>query len=193
MSDKTILFISGNRHKYMEIEPIASRHGYSLELYPGHKLEIQADDLELIAENAALNAYRYLRKPLLVEDAGLFIKVLGGFPGPYSNYVYRKLGTRGILKLMQGAGNRDAYFESAAVIIYKPCFISVKARTNGVITMAERGSGGFGFDPIFQPEDSRKTFAEMSIAEKNKYSHRAKSVEATLSKLAQCLRRAGNL
>jgi XTP/dITP diphosphohydrolase len=112
-----------------------------------------------------------------VEDAGLFIEALNGFPGPFSSYVYKTIGTQGVLRLMRGIKNRNALFLSA-VAFCKPksdpqVFVG---KVDGVITLKERGGYGFGFDPIFQPKGKKKTFAEMRRGEKNKFSHRAKAL-----------------
>jgi XTP/dITP diphosphohydrolase len=117
-----------------------------------------------------------------VEDAGLFIDALSGFPGPYAAYVFKTINNSGILKLMENIADRHAKFQSVIAycddqIPFKPeCF---DGESKGQITISERkeqGKSGFGFDPIFQPTGSGKTFAEMTITEKNGYSHRAMAV-----------------
>ena len=117
-----------------------------------------------------------------MEDAGLFIKALSGFPGPYAAYVYKTIHNSGILKLIENSVDRHAEFHS--VIAYcdnqTPCEpICFEGEVKGQVTVAERkeqGKSGFGFDPIFQPNGSKETFAEMTIAEKNGYSHRAHAI-----------------
>ncbi len=185
-----LFFATGNIHKLNEVKPIAEKYGICLEqmMESRAKVEIQSSDLVEIARYAVLENYKLFKKPVLVEDAGLFIKALNGFPGPYSSYVYRTIGVNGILKLMEGVDDRRAYFMSVAAIVYEPFFIIETARVEGVITREPRGSGGFGFDPIFIPYGSKKTFAEMSIDEKNMYSHRAKAVSKAFSKLVHLLK-----
>lgn len=180
-----LYFITSNKHKYMEVLRIAEKYGICLEMMPGMKFEIQSDSLEEISIYSAIENYKVLRKPLMVEDAGLFIKALNGFPGPYSSYVYKTIGINGILKLMEGVEDRRAYFMSVVTIIAEPIFIVEKGLVNGLISNEPRGSFGFGFDPIFIPEGSTKTFAEMTVEEKNKYSHRAKAVEKAFKRLLQ--------
>ncbi|MET1160685.1 MAG: RdgB/HAM1 family non-canonical purine NTP pyrophosphatase [Thermoprotei archaeon] len=180
-----ILFVTSNKHKYLEVKPIAESYGFKIIMYPGAKIEIQSDDLLKIAKTAALQVYMETEKPVLVEDAGLFIKALNNFPGPYSSYVFKTIGCSGILKLLEGVRDRSAVFKSAATLVYEPFIITAIGVTEGFIADKPRGSGGFGFDPIFIPLGSDKTYAEMSIEEKNKYSHRAKSVRAVFSKLKQ--------
>jgi len=141
-------------------------------------LEIQSDNLEIIAKASATDAEKKCGLPVFVEDAGLFIEALNGFPGPFSSYVYRTIGTKGILKLMENVDKRDAYFQSVVAFSSlgetQKCF---QGRVKGKISMEERGGSGFGFDPIFEPSGSHKrTFAEMPTIEKNEYSHRAKAL-----------------
>jgi len=184
----TIYFLTNNTHKYEEVKPIAEKYGFQIRMYKDiEKVEIQSNDLLEIAKYAALHAYTKINKPLMVEDAGLFVHALNGFPGPYSSYVFKTIGYEGILKLLKNSSNREACFRSAVVLIYEPFIITCLGETTGTITTTPRGNKGFGFDPIFVPSGSTKTFAEMSINEKNMFSHRAKAVECALKKLEKML------
>jgi XTP/dITP diphosphohydrolase len=141
------------------------------------KIEIQSDRLQEIAPYAAQEASNRLGVSVVAEDAGLFIDSLHGFPGPYSSYVYSRLGTKGILTLMENVSRRNAKFRSAAAFCApndKPrCFTGTVV---GTIGQRPRGVGGFGFDPIFIPtRGDGRTFAQMTIEEKNRISHRAAS------------------
>ena len=142
--------------------------------------EIQSDDTKEIAENSAVEAFNKCHLPLIVEDAGLFIDALEGFPGPYSSYVYKTIQNKGVLKLMENMQNRKATFYSTiAYYSQKTGPLLFEGKIEGKITLVEyKGSNnsGFGFDPIFQPVQSEKTFAEMTLKEKNNMSHRAKAV-----------------
>lgn len=141
--------------------------------------EIQSNSLDEIAKFGARFLANKTKKTVVVEDSGLFISKLNGFPGPYSKYIYQTLGYKGIIKLLENEICRDAHFES--VISYccpKEESIEFKGICKGKIAKKPRGSGGFGFDPIFIPNGSKITFAEMDIKQKNMYSHRGKSVES---------------
>jgi XTP/dITP diphosphohydrolase len=176
---KVVFFATGNIHKFNEVRSILSQFGFAVGMLRLKGDEIQSESLREIAEKSVKNAYVRCRLPIFVEDAGLFIDALGGFPGPYAAYVYHTIHNRGILKLMETTANRHARFQS--VIAYcdqqSPCQPECFAgEVKGEITTAVRekqGKSGFGFDPIFQPKGSPKTFAEMTIEEKNGYSHRA--------------------
>ncbi|MHA1594715.1 MAG: XTP/dITP diphosphatase [Candidatus Baldrarchaeia archaeon] len=178
--DKRKLHVAtGNKHKFMELREILSRFGINVEWLKSKIIEIQADDLETIASFSARVAANEYGVPVIVEDAGLFIEELKGFPGPYSSYVFKTIGNEGILKLLKGVKNRRAYFKS--VIAYcepgnNP--ITFDGYVYGVISEEIRGSHGFGYDPIFCPEEGDgRTFGEMILHEKNKLSHRARAAE----------------
>ncbi len=171
---KVLYVATSNVGKLNELRLLSAEYGLELVSIEVPKIEVQGDDLEVIASYAALTASTYVNKALIVEDSGLFIKALNGFPGCMSSYTYRKLGVNGILKLMDGVTCREAYFKS--VIAYSDPTHGVRLFSGvvyGEISSSARGSGGFGFDPIFIPKGCGKTFAEMSIDEKNRLSHRA--------------------
>lgn len=176
MNKHVIYVVTSNPGKFREIKLILSDVADVRQLSV-NKVEIQSDRLEEVALYSALNAYLVSRKPLIVEDAGLFIKALNGFPGVYSSYVYKTLGVNGILKLMEGISDRSAYFKSVVVYVDERGAKTFTGIVNGVIAYEARGLGGFGFDPIFIPEGYNRTFAEMSIEEKCKISHRARALQ----------------
>lgn len=139
-------------------------------------VEPQADTVEEIARAKAEQAYAALGVPLIVDDTGLFIDALGGFPGPYAAYVQDTIGNSGVLRLMEGAALRRAHFVTA-VAYADGCGVRVfSGRVDGEITTVGRGAEGFGYDPIFSV--GAKTLAEMPMEEKNLLSHRARALAA---------------
>lgn len=179
-SDDLLVFVTSNRHKFEEANEIARRHGIDLEHRDVPYTEIQADELEQVVRPSVQQACTLLGCPCFVEDAGLFIRALNGFPGPYSEFVFRTLGNSGILKLMDGVEDRRAEFRSAVGYCEpgkKPEVFT--GRVEGNLVHEVRGTLGFGFDPIFSPlEGDGRTFGEMEIHEKNRISHRARAIEA---------------
>ncbi len=171
-------FVTSNVHKFMEARPVLAEYRIATALLRFKTLEIQDDNIENIAKTSAREASEKCDLPVFVEDAGLFIEALNGFPGPYSHYVYQTIGTRGILRLMRNVDQRDARFRS--VVAFCDTDRSMKifnGEVAGKIAEEERGSFGFGFDPVFEPlEVPGKTFAEITLMEKGKYSHRAKAL-----------------
>jgi len=120
-----VLFASSNIHKYEEAKKILDKFGIKLEFFQTDLMEIQSDSLSEIALKKVLDAYDKCNKPVIVEDDGLFIDSLSGFPGPFSSYVFKTIGNNGILKLI--GSNRSAQFR--AVIAFcdsnkKPVFLN---------------------------------------------------------------------
>jgi len=165
-----VYFVTGNKHKFLEVEKLFREIGVSLKQLTVKLVEPQGD-LEFVAEYKLKQAYGLVKKPVVVEDAGLFIEALNGFPGPYSRYVLETIGNEGILKLMEGVENRSAYFK-AVVGYYDGRILKLfEGRVYGRIAYEKRGESGFGFDPIFIPEGYSQTFAE-NYELKKKISHR---------------------
>ena len=173
-----IYFITGNKHKFNEISAMTGLKLRQKKIpYP----EIQADTLQEIALFGARCIREKLKKPFFVEDSGLFIDALDGFPGPYSRYVYEKIGLEGILTLLRKK-NRSAHFECVIAFADKKTHLFV-GRVDGSIAESIRGNKGFGYDPLFIPEGCLKTFAEMKGEEKNLHSHRAMAFRQFLAKV----------
>ena len=181
LKSRVIFFATRNIHKFNEARKVLAEHKIAVGMLRAKALEIQSDSLEEIAKTSVVDAFKRCNLPLIVEDAGLFIDALNGFPGPYAAYAYKTIGNKGLLKLMESIENRKARFHS--VIAYYSAElkspICFKGEVAGEITREKRigkRESGFGFDPIFKPAKSNKTFAEMAIVEKNKYSHRAQAL-----------------
>ena len=178
---KVIIFATGNYHKFSEAREILVDYKITIGMLRFKSPEIQSDDLKKVACRSAYDTFQKCHLPLMVEDAGLFVEGMNGFPGPYAAYVHDTIGNKGLLKLMEDKKNRRAKFRS--VIAYysqdleqPTCFFG---EVEGKITREERrgtNQSGFGFDPVFQPSACNKTFAEMTTHEKNKISHRAKAL-----------------
>ncbi|MBR2666457.1 MULTISPECIES: XTP/dITP diphosphatase [Methanobrevibacter] len=172
-----ITFITGNEHKVKEAENIFKDYDIKLEHIDLGYEEPQGT-LEEVAISGAKYASRKLGKPVIVEDAGLFIKALNGFPGTYSHYVQDTIGNQGILKLLTDADDRYAEFRS--VIGYCAPNSEPKiflGKVKGEIAVEERGDLGFAFDPLFYVPSLGKTFGELTTDEKNQFSHRKNSLE----------------
>ena len=133
-----------------------------------------------IAKQKSIDAFSLCEQPVIVEDAGLFIDSLSGFPGPYSSFVFSCIGNEGILKLLEEKKDRTAKFLS--VIVYCDKNIKepkiFKGRTIGRISNTIHGTKGWGYDPIFIPgNDDGKSKTYSTIQNKNKISHRYKSLQ----------------
>jgi len=155
-----VLFASSNTHKYEEAKKILSEFGIKLEFFKTDLVEIQDESLSKIAVQKALNAYDKCKKPVIVEDDGLFIESLSGFPGPYSSYVFKTIGNNGILKLI--GINRTAQFR--AIIAFCDSSNEPTLFESSVAGKISKNiqDGGWGYDPIFIPEKQNKTYAELA-------------------------------
>jgi XTP/dITP diphosphohydrolase len=172
-----IYFGTSNKNKVTEAAAILSLYGIKLLHYAIERVEIQSDDLNEIAVYSLKNINDNV--PIVVEDAGLFINRLNGFPGPYSSYVLEHLGNPGILKLMDDVEERSAKYVSAVAYRDDEEVHVFQGIVEGNITLNIIGTNGFGFDPIFIPnEGDGRTFGEMSDVEKNSISHRSRAFNA---------------
>ncbi len=168
-----ILFVTGNKNKVQEGQEALAGYNIKLEQSGIEKPEIQDDMIENIALNAALQISTKINDYFVVEDDGLFLNELGGFPGPYTSYAFKTIGVAGVIKLCSFCSSRRAQFRSALALYMDGTIKVFTGKVSGTISAIPKGSMGFGFDPIFMPENSDRTFAEMSLKEKSQISHRA--------------------
>ena len=167
-----LFFVSSNRHKYQESKIILDSLGINLGFLKSNLEEIQSNSLNAIAIAKARDAFSKFKKPVIIEDDGLFIDSIDGFPGPYSSYVFKTIGNKGILNLLKN--NRKAKFVSIITYCDKTILQSFVGKIDGKISKTQKGNG-WGYDPIFIPNNYKKTFAE--INDKNKLSHRYKALK----------------
>ena len=174
-SDKrTLWFVTQNRHKYQEARRTLDPFGIKIRMLASPKTEIQSTILGEIAKFAAQEAAKKHKRRVLVEDSGLFVRILNGFPGTFSSYVHDTIGVGGFLRLMNRQTRREAYFQaSLALASPRGSSQEFSGKVHGTISHKPSGTQGFGFDPIFIPRGARKTFAQGGTQFKDKYSHRA--------------------
>ncbi len=170
-------FATGNAHKVSEANAVGSGYGVEFVRIECPYPEVRDPSVAVVAEEGAKYVYEKMAKPVVVEDAGLYVDALSGFPGSYSKFVIERIGNDGILKLLETASDRSAEFRSAIGYADDQCVHVFEGVVRGAIAPDERGSGGFGYDPLFIPEGRDTTFAE-DYAMKNTLSHRRKAVEA---------------
>jgi XTP/dITP diphosphohydrolase len=181
LKGKVVFFATGNVHKFDEARSILAKQGIAVGMLRIKGAEMQSDSLREIAQASAREAFKRCGLPVIVEDAGLFIDALNGFPGAYAAQAYKTIGNKGVLKLMENVENRKAVFQSAIAYYDGEAEAPVvfEGEAEGEVTAKERrgsGKSGFGFDPVFKPSGSTKTFAQMSLEEKNGFSHRANAI-----------------
>jgi len=134
-----LFFVSSNSHKYQEAKKILESFGISLGFFKYELEEIQSHSLKKIASKKAKQAFQKCKKPIIIEDDGLFIDALAGFPGPYSSYVFKTIGNKGILHLVRE--NRSAKFVSIISFCDTKNSKSFEAIINGRISKLQIGKG----------------------------------------------------
>ncbi|MCL6088759.1 MAG: RdgB/HAM1 family non-canonical purine NTP pyrophosphatase [Candidatus Marsarchaeota archaeon] len=173
----SILFLTGNKHKFAEAQTILKPFGIKLIQKPAKGIEIQSDSVEEVARVCAKDAYRRFCVPLLVEDSGLFIGALKGFPGAYSAAIYNQVGCEGILRLLAQERRKSAKFVCALAYAGSHGVRLFRGVVHGSIGSRIHAGAGFGYDPIFIPKGHTKPFSAAPET-KAKLSHRAKAFEA---------------
>jgi XTP/dITP diphosphohydrolase len=190
--EKSLLIASGNPGKIREIKEILS---------PLKRVIVSAKDISLVikveetgktySENAQLKAAAYLKATgmvVLADDSGIEVDALNGAPGIYSARFSPKENATDsdrrayLLKKLEGKPRPwSAHFQCSAVLALPGGeFIESSGHCNGIIIPEERGSGGFGYDPIFYIPDYKATMAELPSITKNAISHRAKALSAMI-------------
>lgn len=170
-----VTFTSTNQNKFLEVQSILAMHNIPVDFMQISLVEIQSDSLDEIAKEKTKSAFTQVGKPVIVEDDGLFIDSLKGFPGQYSSFVFKTIGNEGILKLLAESTNRTASFRSL-IAFYDGNRLSIsEGRIDGRIS-EKITEGGWGYDPIFIPAGTDLTFAQLK-ENKNKYSHRKKALD----------------
>jgi XTP/dITP diphosphohydrolase len=180
-----IVFATNNKHKYSEISDLLGNSFILLTLKDVGITEDIPEDLPTIEGNALFKAQYIYKKTgmnVFADDTGLEIEELNGNPGVHSaRYAGKEkdfhANTLKVLSLMKDKANRKARFRTVIALILNGSEYIFEGVVSGTILHEERGNGGFGYDPIFVPEGKNKSFAEMSLSEKNRISHRARAFE----------------
>jgi non-canonical purine NTP pyrophosphatase (RdgB/HAM1 family) len=182
-----IFLATGNKKKINELKPILSSLDCNvLSIADGIEIPDVVEDKDTFIGNSqkkSVEIAKFLGKVTIADDSGLCVEALGGAPGVYSaRYAGEDgnsvLNNAKLIRELEGKKNRKAYFVSV-ISIAKPSgeVISFEGRVEGTIVDKAMGENGFGYDPHFYYEPYEKTFAEISMEEKNKISHRARAVE----------------
>ena len=161
------VLVTGNPKKVAEAETALGR---PLETIALDLPEIQSLDLAQVVAAKAEEAWRRLRRPLVVEDTSLSLSALGGFPGPLVKWLLESVGVEGIARVGKALGDDQAV--AACALVYKfgsapEDRLTATVEVPGRLADPPRGLGGFGWDPAFQPEGHDRTLGEMSDEEKD--------------------------
>jgi len=183
-----LIFASHNENKVNEIRQMLPNFVQLLSLNDidfHDEIEETGSTLEENARIKAETIFKMTGKPVFADDSGLFVEALGGAPGVYSaRYAGTGNSLDNIMRLLAELGeseNRTAYFMTVFCIINQNGIFYLDGKAEGSITKQPKGSGGFGYDPVFIPDGFAKTFAEMMPEEKNQISHRYKAVQKLIN------------
>jgi inosine triphosphate pyrophosphatase len=169
-----VTFITGNQAK---ADLFAKYMGHEIKHHKLDLEEIQSLELEDIVDHKVRQAYTATEGPVLVEDVALSLSALGGLPGPFVKWFEKTIGLEGICRLLDNYSDRSAvvsvcfaYYDGDRLEFFRG---EVEGRISETV---KSGPGGFGWNPIFIPNSSNKTYAEMSEDEQNKKGLRATTV-----------------
>ncbi|KAJ3753369.1 inosine triphosphate pyrophosphatase-like protein [Lentinula raphanica] len=179
MSRANYIFVTGNSNKLKEVQAILSAGEHPVEI-DSRSLEIdeiQGSTRE-VSKAKCRRATELLNGPCITEDTALCFEALDGLPGPYIKYFLEKLGHDGLNRMLVGFDSKKAWalctFAYCAGPGHEP--VLFEGRTDGRI-VPPRGPAKFGWDPVFEPDGTGLTYAEMPVEQKNLISHRYKALE----------------
>ena len=172
MSELRFTLVTGNRHKLIEAERIL---GAKLEHEPLDLPEIQSLDLLEVLRAKGEEAWRRLKRPVVVEETGFDIDALGGFPGPLVKWMLEAAGAEGISRTAHGLGDPRATARCALLFMDGEIERVAEGETRGRLVLEPRGAGGFGWDPVFVPEGCTETYAELGADVKDRLGHRGRA------------------
>ena len=190
---KQIVFATNNKNKLRELREIMDGLYEVMSLDDIGCREEIVEDADTIEGNAKIKADFVTNKyhvDCFADDTGLEVEALGGAPGVYSaryagEHCSYQDNVNKMLAAMQGQTNRKAAFRTVIALNLDGKSYYFEGRCDGQIIEQQRGTDGFGYDPIFQPNGFSKTFAEMGHDEKNAISHRGRATR----KLIEFLKR----
>ena len=172
---KKLKFVTSNVDKVREASCILEN---PLDQVSGLDIdEIQSSDVRKIVAHKAHQAFDILKCPVLVEDSGLSFTAWNGLPGALIKWFEVSVGCPGLLKMLEGFENREAFAVCVAGVFDGQEMHIAKGQIRGKIAHSTRGENGFGWDVIFIPDHHEKTFAEMNSRDKNAISHRRVAFE----------------
>ncbi len=188
-----LIFATNNKHKIREISDLLDNNTRILGLAEFNITEDIPEEADTLEENALFKA-RYVHERtgmnVFADDTGLEVEALGGAPGVYSaRYAGESKSfddnIEKLLREMHGTTNRRARFRTVIALILDGIEYNFEGTVEGEITCERRGTGGFGYDPVFVASGYDRTFAEIPLAEKNTISHRARAMQKLLEFLKE--------
>lgn len=174
------MLVTGNAGKLAEARRLAGR---DIEAIALDLPEIQSLDLEEVVGEKAAAAFARVGRALVVEETGLELAALNGFPGPLVRWMLEAVGAEGIARVGLALG--DARARAVCVLAWTDGARRILGRgaVAGELVLPARGGRGFGWDPVFRPEGESRTCGELTDLEKDAVAHRGRAWRDLLSKL----------
>lgn len=169
---RPFVLVTGNRNKLLEAERIL---GCELESHAVDLPEIQSLDILEVLRAKGDEAWRRLGRPLVVEETGLELPSMGGFPGPLVKWMLEAMGAEGIARTAHGLGDPRATARCALLYRDAEGEVIAEGTTPGRLVLEPRGEGGFGWDPVLVPDGEERSCAELSGEEKDRLGHRGRA------------------
>jgi non-canonical purine NTP pyrophosphatase (RdgB/HAM1 family) len=163
------IFVTSNEHKAKEMSHIL---GFNVDAKNLDLPELQSLSVEEVASYKAKVAYAKVKKPVIVEDTGIYINAFNGFPGALAKWFVKGLGHESACRSLDLSKDRGAYAETCIAFYNGKSTKTFVGRIYGSIADHPRGASGFGWDMIFIPKGYKRTFAQMTMNEKSGISMR---------------------
>lgn len=172
--------VTGNSGKLAEARRVAGRALEAVEL---DLPEIQSLDIHEVLRHKASEAFRRLRRPIVVEETGLELAALEGFPGPLVKWMLLAVGPEGVARTAIALGDPRATARCAVAWTDGRATVIGEGVTHGELVLPPRGPYGFGWDPVFRPQGESRTYGELSGDDKDRLGHRGRAWRALLASL----------
>ena len=169
--------VTGNPNKLVEARRLC---GHQLTAAAVDLPEIQSLDLGEVLDAKADEAFRRLGRPVIVEETGLELAAMNGFPGPLVKWMLDAVGAVGVARAALALGDGTARAHCMLLYYDGERRLVAEGQTVGELVLPARGESGFGWDPVFQPAGEERTYGEMSAAEKDRIGHRGRAWRALL-------------
>ena len=171
-NERPWVLVTGNANKRREAERIV---GHRLETVEIDLPEIQSGDLIEVLRFKAEAAWQRLERPVVVEETGLELACMNGFPGPLVKWMLEAVGDEGIAQVAIRAGDPGVVARCALMLLDGEREVIAEGSTAGRLVLPPRGVGGFGWDPVFEPDGLERTYAELGDEVKDRIGHRGRA------------------
>jgi XTP/dITP diphosphohydrolase len=167
-----VVFVTGNRQKLIEARRLC---GFDLASVEVELPEIQSLDILKVLSYKADEATRHVTGPFIVEETGLELDAMNGFPGALVKWMLDSIGVEAIARIVESLGNDRATARCGLLLRDGDRLVIAEGSTSGRLVLPARGENGFGWDPVFIPDGETRTYAELCPSDKDRLSHRGRA------------------